>query len=187
MSHRESEIAVLRALGSGVRQAILDQLGRGPATSAMLARAMDSNTGVMSYHLRELAKAGLIERDVTRGRAQFWRVTSDDVRFRDPQASPVPALAQAAIDLRLAGLSASVDSYVQRDDLSTAWRDAALFSQSALTLTAEELAAFGEAYLQLVQRWSDTARARSAQPESRAVRLALFAFPDDVNTSDPRG
>src|SRR5215213_7369722 len=49
-----SEIAVLRALASTMRRAILDHLGQGPATSAMLARALDSNTGVMSYHLREL-------------------------------------------------------------------------------------------------------------------------------------
>jgi DNA-binding transcriptional ArsR family regulator len=187
MPYRDPEIAVLRALGSKARQAIIDHLGRGPATSAMLARGLDSNTGVMSYHLRELAKAGLIERDVSRGRAQFWRVASGEVRFRDPQDSSVPALAQSVIDLRLAGLAAAVDGYLRRDDLSPAWRHAALFSQSALTLTAEELAEFAQAYLELVRRWSDTARARSAGPETRAVRLALFAFPTDVTAPDPRG
>jgi DNA-binding transcriptional ArsR family regulator len=174
-------------LGSKVRQAILDHLGRGPATSTMLARALDSNTGVMSYHLRELAKTGLIERDVRQGRAQFWRVAPGEVRFRDPQDSPIPALAQSVIDLRLAGLAASVDGYLRRADLSPAWREAALFSQSALILTTDELAEFAQAYLELVRSWSDTARDRSAGPATRAVRLALFAFPDDITAPAPRG
>ena len=88
-----------------MRRAILDHLGRGPATSAMLARALDSNTGVMSYHLRELAKTGLIERDKSQGRARFWRLASRDLRFRDPQDSDDPETAQAVIDARLAGLA----------------------------------------------------------------------------------
>jgi DNA-binding transcriptional ArsR family regulator len=182
MRRDDAETAVLRALGSKVRQAILDHLGRGPATSAMLARALNSNTGVMSYHLRELAKVGLIERDASRGRALFWRVAAGDWRFRDPQDSSVPVLARSAIDRRLAGLEASVDGYLSRDDLSPVWRDAALFSQSALSLTAEELADFARAYLELVGRWADIAHRRSAPPGSRAVRLALFAFPDDIPT-----
>jgi len=153
----------------------------------MLARALDSNTGVMSYHLRELAKVGLIERDVSQGRAQFWRVAPGDVRFRDPQDSAVPALARSVIDMRLAGLAASVEGYLHRDDLSPAWRDAALFSQSALALTAAELTEFAQAYLELVRRWSETARTRSAGPETRAVRLALFAFPDDITAPGARG
>jgi DNA-binding transcriptional ArsR family regulator len=165
-----------------MRRAIVDHLGRGPATSAILARALDSNTGVMSYHLRELAKAGLIERDMSRGRERFWRLASRDLRFRDPQDSDDADTARAVIDARLAGLATSVDGYLYRDDLEPAWREAALFSQSTLILTAEELAEFAEAYLELVRRWSKTAGARSAEPATRAVRLALFAFPSDVPT-----
>ncbi|WP_322936649.1 winged helix-turn-helix domain-containing protein [Nocardioides bizhenqiangii] len=186
MVPEHSELAVLRALGSTVRQAILEQLGQGPATSAMLARALDSNTGVTSYHLRELAKAGLVERDVTRGRAQYWRTVAGDVRFRDPQDSSAPALAQSVIDLRLAGLAASVDGYLRRDDLSPAWRDAALFSQATLTLAPEELAELARAYLELVGHWTDAARDRSAVADHRAVRLALFAFPTDGTAPDPK-
>ncbi len=187
MTLGESETAVLRALGSKVRQRILDQLGRGPATSAMLARALDSNTGVMSYQLRELAKADLVERDVSRGRAKFWRLAPGETRFRDPQESSAPTLARSVIDLRLAGLGASVEGYLGRDDLSPAWREAALFSQSALVLTSDELAQLGEAYLDLVRTWAEVARDRTVGPGSRAVRLALFAFPDDDTASLPRG
>src|SRR5215471_1734771 len=96
------ELAVLRALGSPVRQGILELLGRGPATSAMLARALASNTGVMSYHLRELGKAGLIEPESQHGRALYWRLSHADIRFHDPQLSPDPRAAEGAIDQLLA-------------------------------------------------------------------------------------
>src|SRR5262249_33975698 len=139
----DREIAVLRALGSPVRQQILDLLGRGPATSAMLARALASNTGVMSYHLRELGKAGLIEPDAQQGRARDWPIGDAEVRFHDPQLSPDPVAAEGAIDQRLANFNASVTHYRRRGDLVAAWREAALFSESATVLTPAELTAFG--------------------------------------------
>jgi len=169
------EIAVLRALGSPVRQHILDLLGRGPATSAMLARALASNTGVMSYHLRELGKAGLIEPDAQRGRALYWRLARADVRFHDPQLSPDPVAAEGAIDQRLARFNASVAHYRRRGDLETTWREAALFSESAAVLTPAELTAFGRQYLDLLRRWAGQS---SSDPSARPVRLALFAYPE---------
>jgi DNA-binding transcriptional ArsR family regulator len=179
----DRETAVLRALGSPVRQAILETLGRGPATSAMLARALRSNTGVMSYHLRELGKAGLIETDVRAGRSLFLRLSRTDTRFNDPQTSAEPLLANAAIDLILARFNASVRTYLTRTDLDGAWRDATLFSQSAALLTEAELAAFAEEYLALVRRFTaPRAEPAGAQP----VRLALFAFPDTY-TASPEG
>lgn len=180
MKRREPdrETTVLRALGSPVRQEILDLLGRGPATSAMLARALGSNTGVMSYHLRELGKAGLIEPDNQQGRSLYWRLSRDDVRFGDPQQSPQPALARAAVDLILARFNTSVVTYLSRTDLPPPWRDAALFSQSATALTAAELAQFTGEYLDLIKRWAGRT---ATTPDARPVRVALFAYPD----SDP--
>jgi DNA-binding transcriptional ArsR family regulator len=172
---------VLRALASKVRQQLLDELGRGSATSAILARSLSSNTGVVSYHLRELGKAGLIERDDerSRGREVYWRLSSRDVRFKDPALSERPDQAQTAIDLIMSRLVASVRAYASRTDLDAQWREAALFSRSFARLTVAELAQFNEEYLDLVRRWT---RPRRSRPGSRPVRLALFAFPDDAET-----
>ena len=99
---------MLRALSNPARQAILDVLAREPSTSAMVARALGSNTGVASYHLRELGKAGLIEPDAsgpTAGSAfGGWRA---DMRFADPSESDDPGRAQAAIDLIMSRLTAA--------------------------------------------------------------------------------
>jgi DNA-binding transcriptional ArsR family regulator len=175
------ETAVLRALGSPVRQDILEQLVRGPATSAMLARALSSNTGVMSYHLRALGAAGLVEPQERRGRALYWRLSHADVRFQDPSRSTDPGQAEAAIDLIMARLGLAVRGYLDRDDLSEAWRDAALFSNASTALNAAEMAEFAAEYLALLQRWTHrpAARRRRGGP-TRPVRIAFFAFPDDV-------
>jgi DNA-binding transcriptional ArsR family regulator len=176
----DRETVVLRALASPVRQDILEILRRAPATAAMVARAIGSNTGVTSYHLRELGKAALIEPDARSGRSLFWRLSDADVRFSDPQLSTQPDLAQAAIDLRLARFTASVRDYLARTDLEPAWRDASLFSESAPALTDSELAEFSAAYLALVGRWSAP---RVPAAGARPVRLALFAYPEHESST----
>ena len=173
----DTERAVLRALGSPVRQSILDRLARGRATSADLARELDSNTGVTSYHLRKLAKVGLVELDEERGRSRFWKRSDADVRFRDPHQSVDRRAARSVVDARLSGLATAVEAYVDRTDLEPEWREAALFSQSSLELRADELADFAQAYLTLLRRWSR--RRPTGRARARAVRLELFAFPHD--------
>jgi DNA-binding transcriptional ArsR family regulator len=174
----QRETVVLRALGSAVRQEILERLVQGPATSAMLARALQSNTGVMSYHLRELGKAGLTEPAERQGRELFWRLSHQDIRFADPSRSAVPELAQATIDLTMQRLAGSVRGYLDRGDLGDEWRDASLFSQSATALTVTDLSAFTAEYLALLQRWTSRPAPRGKKL-ARPVRIAFFAFPDE--------
>jgi DNA-binding transcriptional ArsR family regulator len=172
------ETTVLRALSNPARQAILDVLAGEPSTSAMVARALGSNTGVASYHLRELGKAGLIEPDASRsrGRQRFWRLAAADMWFSDPSESDDPGRAQAAIDLIMTRLTAAVRHYLQRTDLGSEWREAALFSRSLVELSVAELAELQGEYLDLLRRWADRG---DAVPGARPVRLAMFAFPDE--------
>jgi DNA-binding transcriptional ArsR family regulator len=172
----EQETVVLRALASGGRQEILERLAAGPATSAMLARSMSSNTGVTSYHLRVLGKAGLIVPGEQRGRERYWRLSHADVRFQDPSRSSDPNRSQATIDLIMARLGRAVHAYLDRDDLPDTWRDAALFSQSSVALNESDLAAFTREYLALLGRWTS----RRPRRATRAIRVAFFAFPDDA-------
>lgn len=176
------DAAVLRALAHPVRQQVLDELALGPANSAELARSLASNTGVLSYHLRELGKAGLIEREaaLSRGRAVYWRLANDDVRFADPPLSAEPELAQAAINTILARTVRSVQMFARRTDMPPEWHDAALFSSASMRLTAAQLARMSAEYLEFLQRWSRLARQPSES--AVAVRVMLFAFPDGPAT-----
>jgi len=174
----DRETALLRALSHPARQEILELLAREPSTSAMVARALASNTGVASYHLRELGKAGLIDRDAERshGRRQYWKLAAADLLFVDPSESEHPVLARAAIDLILARFTASVHRYLDRTDLPSEWREASLFSRAVAALTAAELAELNAEYLALVQRWTVE---HDTPSDARPVRLAMFAFPDE--------
>jgi DNA-binding transcriptional ArsR family regulator len=54
---------------------MLELLREGPSTATRLARATGESTGATSYHLRALARAGVIEEEVGRGngRERWWR------------------------------------------------------------------------------------------------------------------
>jgi DNA-binding transcriptional ArsR family regulator len=70
------DAAALRALAHPLRIQLLDLLAQHEsATATMLAREVGESSGATSYHLRQLARHGLIEEDVERGTAKerWWR------------------------------------------------------------------------------------------------------------------
>ncbi|MCX5143356.1 helix-turn-helix transcriptional regulator [Streptomyces sp. NBC_00338] len=85
-----TELAALKALAQPRRQQILQHLTlHGPATSAILARALGLNTGATSYHLRELARYGFVADTAPppapgARRARWWRAVPGDRRFPPP-------------------------------------------------------------------------------------------------------
>ena len=72
---RVSDPRALRALAHPLRLALLDQLmSFGEQTAAQCAAAVGSTASNCSYHLRQLAKAGLVARDEAgNGRERPWR------------------------------------------------------------------------------------------------------------------
>ncbi|MCM2411300.1 helix-turn-helix domain-containing protein [Streptomyces sp. RKAG290] len=84
-----TELAALKALAQPRRQQILQHLTlHGPATPAILARALGLNTGATSYHLRELARYGFVAdtapQEPGARRARWWRAVPGDPRFPPP-------------------------------------------------------------------------------------------------------
>src|SRR5829696_3333495 len=63
------------AMTHPIRFRIYEQLRDGPATASQLARLLGESSGTTSYHLRMLARAGVIEEDVSLGtrRERWWR------------------------------------------------------------------------------------------------------------------
>lgn len=73
-----SSPTVLRALAHPVRVRLLNATLDAPATSAQLARRTGQTRGNISYHLRFLARAGLVEEVLDQGtdRERWWRARS---------------------------------------------------------------------------------------------------------------
>jgi len=63
------------AMTHPIRFRIYELLREGPATASQLGRTLGESSGVTSYHLRVLARAGAIEEDELRGtrRERWWR------------------------------------------------------------------------------------------------------------------
>jgi DNA-binding transcriptional ArsR family regulator len=147
--------AVLAALAHPLRVALLYQLNAlGSRTASQCAQALGETPANCSYHLRQLAKVGLVEREeATDGRERPWRSVYTGLGLVPPvdDADPEVMTAARATKASLLNLAVQEDARLARQyfDLepraAKPWRDAAAVNSYSLRLTAEELAALVEA------------------------------------------
>ncbi|WP_327354749.1 ArsR/SmtB family transcription factor [Streptomyces sp. NBC_01304] len=169
---------VLKALAHPLRLRILRHLGKtGPATSTTLATALGENTGTLSYHLRMLERAGLIEDIPERstGRERWWRgVRGLDIR-RPPQSELTDAERAMAGELDRMRLEEDVEllrQFTAEQGTSEGWMRG---SRGLSHLTKAELDSFHDDYLALLARY---ARGPEEAPEdARPVLLRWFGLP----------
>jgi DNA-binding transcriptional ArsR family regulator len=182
----------LKALAHPLRQRLLERLRRrGPATSAMLAAEFGEDRGATSYHLRQLARYGFLEEDTARsaGRRRYWRTVPEDLRLPPPGApldAETGAAARELSRLRQEGADrteAAFEAALAADpDAFGAFGAAATHSLGGTVLTANELRAFAEEYVALLQRWSRDHD--EASPGARHVTVLFHAFPTPDDALD---
>ena len=141
--------AVLAALAHPLRVALLYQLNAlGSRTASQCAQALGETPANCSYHLRQLAKAGLVAREeAADGRERPWRSVYTGLELRPPTDDPDPEVVTAARATRASLASIEIAEHArlaraylrleQRAD--PAWREAASMASYSLRLTAEEL------------------------------------------------
>ena len=177
---RITDTRTLAALAHPVRYALLDHLmATGPATASQCADALGESPSNCSWHLRHLARFGLVEpADSADARERPWRAAATGLRFGTgdgPQAgvTATRALAGAALeqDDRLARAFLST-----QHDLTPKWRDASVLNEYGLRLTAPELKALTDAIDDLVRPYIGLTR-EEIPDGSEAVHLSLRAFP----------
>ena len=155
--------AQLQALAHPLRSRLLGALRfHGPATSTALAARLGTNSGATSYHLRQLAEAGLVEDDPERsnGRDRWWRSVHDATSWRstdyddDPDARAGRRLARPPPGPRDGRLAQRL-ARRPRDEWSPEWRDAADQSDYHLDLTAHGLRALMDDLRAVADRYRD--------------------------------
>jgi DNA-binding transcriptional ArsR family regulator len=179
----------MRALAHEARLAILERLNSGqPATATECAEVVGLSPSATSYHLRALAKVGLVEQAPSRGdgRERLWRAPGGSLRFSGgsgPDADPDARDAVRKLtEVVLLRDDARVRRWLAREDQEPAdWREAAVFAESVLTLDADELTALTEEVLDLVSRYR-TANRADPPAASRQVSYLVRAFPVDLPT-----
>ncbi|WP_329106462.1 helix-turn-helix domain-containing protein [Micromonospora sp. NBC_01699] len=179
-----SDPRVMRALAHPARIAIMEHLGStGRAVTATeCAEVVELSPSATSYHLRELARFGLVEQAPSRGdaRERLWRAVQPSFRVDGGQgASPDTRAAEwSLVEAFAARDFERLRDWVRRSyDEPKQWYDAAIISGTVLLLTAEELTRLNAAVLELVEPYRRRNRQTEAPAEARPVALNYSTLP----------
>ena len=171
--------AMMRALNHPARLSIAQHLGAtaAAATATELAGVVGLSPSATSYHLRAMARAGLIEEAAGRGdaRERRWQIVGGGWQLEgDRSAGPERRAAEEALVATLLALANDrITQWLARaDDEPPEWADAVTISDTALLVTAAELAEITEAYRELVRPY--LRRDRSSPPAGARVVSAHF-------------
>lgn len=184
------DATTLRALAHPLRVRMLGRLRMyGPATASQLAERLGENSGATSYHLRELAKHGLIVEDTdrNRGRERWWRAAHRSTYFDlllddDTKATGGEYLRAVAriYSERLLQFADNIE--YTAETYGTDWAEAATLSDWHLRLTAPRAQRLQRALNELL----DAARDEPVEPGARRVRVQVQLFPVADDPADDR-
>jgi predicted ArsR family transcriptional regulator len=181
---RVTDIDALRTLANPVRYRILGHLmAVGPQTASQCATVVGASASNCSYHLRELARFGLVEPvdDAPGdGRERPWRSAATGWEFRpadDARDDPVAVdanrrLAHAGIDEETRLAHEAVDRLGELDD---AWHAATTGSTYDLRLSASEMAQLADQLDALIRPFIALTR-EDAPRDAEPVHVSLRAY-----------
>jgi hypothetical protein len=178
---RETRLTDARSLRGYAHPLRLRLIGllrsEGPMTATQAAARLDDNVPNCSFHLRQLAKYGLAERaPAADGRERPWRATSQYTSWDDDSDDPAVKAATDQLNGALLGayLDRAQEYLASRGDEPVEWRVAAGFSDTLLSVTADELRARSEQIDAVLAPNTDPGRRPAG---SRSVQLVLMALP----------
>jgi DNA-binding transcriptional ArsR family regulator len=179
-----NDAALMRALSHPARISIISHLGEGQAATATeCAEIVGLSPSATSYHLRALAKAGLVEEAPGRGdgRERVWRTTLGShgytVRTEMDADDDTKQAERALLDTFLTWEDTRVRQAVARADREPPeWFEASFFSEALLAMTAAELKQLGDDLQALLRPYRRRHRL-DPPPAARAVALQIRGFP----------
>jgi DNA-binding transcriptional ArsR family regulator len=170
----------MRALAHPVRIAVLEFLHlQGTATATECAREVGESPQACSYHLRALAKWGLIRQVESQdGRETRWAPAARGVHFSSV-GDDSPEFQAAASMLKRRVLERDeriVSEYLAREtEFDEDWRDAATFSTGFIVVSPDELRDLTRQVAELLRVYGTD---RADKPEdARRVDVILRALP----------
>lgn len=175
----------LRAYAHPVRMALVGLLRtEGPLTATKAAELLGESSGTCSFHLRQLAKYGLVEEaGGGTGREKPWRATTTSTAWDAISDNPEMAAATGLLNTVVAErYFEQLMGWLEKErDEPEQWREAAQLGDRILWVTASELAELGRRVQELVDVYFD----RQVEPElrppnARRVTYLHLAFPEDT-------
>jgi DNA-binding transcriptional ArsR family regulator len=174
--------AVMRALAHPARLAIIGHLSNGATVTATeCAEIVGLSPSATSYHLRALAKAGLIREAPGRGdgRERMWTSALGRYQVASDQTTD-PELREAEDQLVEAFMLLHEDQarkfMAQREEEPPEWYRVAAFEHSMIEVTVDELAELNDQVGALLEQFR-ASRRRPLPPGTRTVSVSFRAFP----------
>jgi DNA-binding transcriptional ArsR family regulator len=177
-----SDAQTLRALTHPVRLALIETLSIGGAmTATQAAERIGESPTTCSFHLRQLAKYGLVEEaGGGKGRSRPWRMTSTGMHIVTGDDPEVEVAANALVQIWRTRMLARYQTWLETQaSYPREWRKAAGESEFIFYLTAPELR-------QLIDDVAKTLlpkmRERLEDPSKRPpgaipVEMLMFSYP----------
>ncbi|WP_344839629.1 helix-turn-helix domain-containing protein [Kribbella ginsengisoli] len=176
--------AALRALSHPMRNRMLGLLRLyGPATATTLANRLGVNTGATSYHLRQLAEAGLVVEDDSRGNARdrWWKAAHLGTSF------DTGALLESEPELTMGFLHGIGQLYAENlfraiDELQTQspeWVEASLISDYLFQLSPAGLKSMMTEIQAVFEKYS-TDLTQPLPDGTEQVTVQIQAFPRET-------
>ena len=178
-----TDARTLRALAHPVRLALIEILWREESVSAAQAgRELGESQANCSFHLRQLAKFGIVEEvEGSHGRARPWRLSASGLVFAGIQDDPEATLAWAALERLLRGRQTErYRAWLEgRSGYPARWQAAAFHVNHVAWLTPDELDEIAAEVNDLLRRRGRERRGDPAQrpADARPVELVSFAYP----------
>jgi predicted transcriptional regulator len=172
----------LRALAHPIRLSLVGLLRvEGPLTATRAAELLGESSASTSFHLRQLAKYGLVEEaGGGKGRERPWRATAMFTNLPDVAENPDLAVAAELLSSVIAErYFEDVMRWLEiRQAEPEEWQRVAQFGDTYLYLTPDELAALGEQTQQMMDQYIDRQADPGLRPEgARLVSYLHLAFP----------
>lgn len=172
---------ILRAIAHPARNRILSELwASGSLRAADVARILDMPANQASFHLRQLAKYGLVEEapeEARDKRDRVWRlVDAEGISFRSQDMLARPG-GEAAMDVYRRNARAwghlLVDLSLEPDDPGAE----KYISQGSLRFTQEEVAEFAAEFMELQNRWRERTRGHDDGRTTYSVYQLVQPYP----------
>jgi len=171
---------VLRAIAHPVRNRILTELGaQGSLRAADIARELGIPANQASFHLRQLAKYGLVEEDPAAARDRrdrVWRPAAAGltVNLKDLEESPGGKAASAVYRRNAASWGQLIiDTALNRREPGTHTS----LSDSALRLTKDEASQLSFELNEVVERWAERNRGSDDSRRTYLYYAAILPHP----------
>ncbi len=174
---------VLRAIAHPMRYRILTELSAtGPMRAADIARELGIPANQASFHLRQLARYGLVEEDPEAGRDRrdrVWRPTSEnglnlDLELIEEQPGGQPASRVFRRNATAWG-RVVIDHAFEGERVPGTKR---WISEQALRLTKNEANAMSEELDAVALRWSERTRGQGGERRTYLLYSILQPYPD---------